>query len=179
MSKTPFRNDLTAERVRELLHYDAFRGLFYWKKNHGMRARAGKLAGGLNTHDRVIIGIDGGRYQASRLAWLWMTGEWPSDEIDHRNTFGWDDRWVNLREATDKDQAGNKAMYKNNTSGFKGVTGRDGKWRAQIGINGRRTPLGTFPTKEEAAAAYESAAKKQFGEFHRVMDRPRFKKSGS
>jgi hypothetical protein len=46
------------------------------------------------------IGIDGCLYRSSRLAVLYMTGEWPKAEIDHVNCNKADDRWENLREAT-------------------------------------------------------------------------------
>jgi len=154
---------LTANRLRELLCYDPETGNF-------SRAKTGKRAGWLDVHGYRRVSIGGVKYYAHRLAWLYMTGEWPSNEIDHTNTDRSDNRWANLRVASSSDNKGNRRCQKNNSSGFKGVywASHASRWRAEIKRGPKRYRLGYFPTRLAAAAAYEAAANKLFGEFART-----------
>ena len=171
-SATNELKDLTAERLRELLRYDEKTGLFYWRK-HRFRGYAGKEAGTLlstarSENSRYIgIVVDGKRYQAHRLAWLYMSGSWPVEQIDHLNMNGRDNRWCNLRAATHAQNKQNTKIQPNNTSGHKGVNWNRGKWRAYISANGRWVHLGRFQTLEEAIAVRNAAAKQYHGEFAR------------
>jgi hypothetical protein len=78
------REPVTAERLRELLHYDPETGLFMWVVSTSNRGRAGAVAGS-NFHGYRCIGIDGHHCLSHRLVWLWTEGEWPKGEIDHIN----------------------------------------------------------------------------------------------
>jgi hypothetical protein len=99
-----------------------------------------------------------------------MTGKWPDDEIDHWDLDTLNNRWGNLREATHGQNQANSRAYKNNRSGVKGVCFHkmEGKWRAQVNVNGKRTYLGSFETINEARAVYNKAAAKIFGKFART-----------
>jgi hypothetical protein len=160
---------LTAERLRKLLDYDPKTGKFSWKARTSARVSIGRLAGNVSVNGYIEIGIDGTSYTAHRLAWLYVTGEWPPKEIDHINGQPTDNRFTNLRAATVSENQMNKKMPINNTSGVKGVTWheRGKKWMASIGVNKRSIYLGLFTHLEDAAAAYERAAEKYFGEFAR------------
>jgi hypothetical protein len=94
---------------------------------------------------------------ANRLAWFYMTGEWPADLVDHKNRARDDDRWENLRPATNAMNSQNQGMYKNNTSGFIGVSFHRGRWRAHIRVNYKLIILGYYDTAEAAGAAYLEA----------------------
>lgn len=91
------------------------------------------------------------------------------DQTDHRDGKSLNNTRGNLRKANDFENARNAGKQRNNTSGFKGVTKRNGKWRAQIGgrVNGKRfvVHLGVFDSPEEAALAYDRAAVERHGEF--------------
>lgn len=87
---------------------------------------------------------------------------------DHINGDKLDNRRVNLRPATRSQNMWNSRKQVNNTSGAKGVTKHQGKWRADIGINGKRRYLGHFDSVKAAAAAYSIAAKELYGEFARA-----------
>lgn len=152
---------ISAEFVRAYLAYDQNTGVFTWAN--------GKKAGWVEPKGYVRICILGKNYQAHRLAWLWMTGNWPCGQIDHINLDKADNRWPNLREATNSQNQANTRAKRVNTSGFKGVYWhrRIGKWHAAISVNGRLKALGYTDTKEEAAALYQKAARKYFGEFAR------------
>ena len=94
---TTKQDKLTAERLRERLHYDAGTGVFTRRVGSG-HARAGDMAGTVHRTGYVRISIDGGKYTAHHLAWLYVHGLWPSDQIEHINRKRSDNRLVNLKE---------------------------------------------------------------------------------
>lgn len=96
-----------------------------------------------------------------------LTG-WPN--VDHHNGDGLDNQRTNLRETTHAQNMANKRLYKNSTTGFKGVTQRkrDGRYQAQIQAGGHHRHLGYHDTAEAAARAYDAAACELFGEFARL-----------
>jgi hypothetical protein len=116
------------------------------------------------------IRINGRSYLAHRLAWLYMTGEWPQNVIDHASGQRSDNRWENLRAASPLLNSHNRKRPSNNTSGFKGVTfyKAGNIWRAFIRVDGLLRFLGSFPTPELAADAYAAAANDHFGSFART-----------
>ena len=157
---------LTAERLRELLHYSPETGLFYWRVSRKGIA-AGTEAGTSHVGGYRLICIDRIGHYAHRLAWLYVHGEHPSKEIDHRNGNPSDNRIANLRQSSRAQGARNVARRRNR-SGFKGVYRCGRKWKAQIDVNGRKVYLGVFSTPEEAAEAYDTAARLHHGEFART-----------
>lgn len=166
---------LTAEQLRTVLDYDPDTGIFRWRyrsdraQNWNSR-RAGKPAGGLDGQfGYITIRIDYQLFQAHRLAWLYMTGEWPSHMVDHRDANPGNNAWENLRAADRSRNMMNQRKPPKNTSGFKGVSRVRGtnKWCAQIGANGKNHYLGIFTTPEAAHIAYCEAAKRLHGEFAR------------
>ena len=96
-----------------------------------------------------------------------MTDEWPQREIDHINLDKADNRWRNLREATDSQQFANVYVRADNVSRFKGVHWHKAtrKWAAQIQANHKSYWLGCFDSPEGAYIAYMAAAWKHFGQF--------------
>jgi HNH endonuclease/AP2 domain len=164
---------LTASRVRELVSYDPDTGIFRWRAPAGRWGRipAGAEAGcATKGRDYLVIFLDGRLYQAARIAWLYMTGVWPNDEVDHIDLQHGNNKWANLREATHAQNLCNRAALKNNLSGLKGVTliKRLGKWRAQIKNGDKNAYLGLFQTPEAAHAAYVVAATEIQGKFARA-----------
>lgn len=171
---------LTAAHLRSLLHYNPDSGVFTWLKRSGTTRGervfntqfAGLEAGSVCKHHGykfIMIGGHRGRnYRAHRLAWLYMTGEWPCDEIGHKECDRSDTRWASIRAATHSQNHANAKIQKNNTSGFKSVHKNGDCWGSRITVRGEHIWLGTFPTRQAAAVAYLTAAKKHFGEFARV-----------
>lgn len=160
-------NPLSIDRLREALNYDPGTGIFTWLINPGGRNLLGKEAGCLPPSGRRWLSIDQVHLIASRAAWAWMTGEWPSAEIDHEDTNPQNNRWNNLRLATRSQQQANQKTRCDNSLGLKGVRlhKQSGLFHARIGREGKS--LGYFKTPEEAHAAYAVAAKARFGEFAR------------
>lgn len=156
--------DLTQERLKELLSYDPLTGVFLWKvSRRGRFAKVGAVAGGPDQRDGyIIICVDQKLYRAHRLAWFYMTGEWPADEIDHIDLDKVNNRFENLREATHKQNSHNRPK--------RGYTfdKRRGVFVAQIRIDGKHKHLGQFKTTSEAIAAYNKAALIYHGQFVRA-----------
>jgi len=166
---------LTQDALKEILKYDPETGLFYWLVTRGRHARPGKLAGTPHKVKRSKsaywrIKINSRYYLAHRLAFLYMTGTWPINQPDHKNTDTLDNRWDNLRDATPSQNQANRAARKDNKTGFKGVyfDTTSGKYRAEIQVNKKQIGLGYFENPEAASAAYAMAAHQYFGEFARV-----------
>lgn len=155
----------TQDRLRELLRYDQHSGMFTWKVDRGGTAKAGSPAGRLDTKGYLQIGVDGRRYKAQLLAWLYVYGvvqPW----LDHKNGIPCDDRINNLREATRSQNMANKKVIRR---GLKGATSQPGgRWQARIRKDGQSIHLGIFQTEAEAHAAYIGAARAIYGEFARA-----------
>lgn len=162
-----FKSALTVQFVRSVLHYNPDTGVFTWLRPTSNRVRAGDIAGrqeqrGTNTYLR--IGIKCECPYAHRLAWFYMTGEWPPDEVDHRDTDGLNNRWANLRLATRAQNNANHRQF--NKWGFKGVFQQSCSGRFMAKHADRY--LGTFDTPEEASAAYLTEAKRRYGDYARA-----------
>jgi HNH endonuclease len=157
---------LTAKRLRQQVHYNPLTGIFTWKESgRGHRQQAGSLDP--SRGNRIRIWIFGRFYEASRLAWLYVYGVLPEQDLDHKNGNAADNTIVNLRLATMSQNCQNKKRYRNNTSGYKGVSKIGNRWRAVIKDGPNNRHLGCFATPEEAYEVYKQAAQKSFGEFAR------------
>ena len=153
--------NLTSKRVRELLNYDKDTGIFTWKvSRRNQFTKPGMLAGFKDTSGYMGIEIDGKRYLSHRLAWFYLYDKWPDDEIDHINRVRDDNKIKNLRIVTHYENTKNKGNYKNNTTGFKGVTIKNNRFTAQITFKGKCRHIGCFETAEQASEAYQNELKK-------------------
>lgn len=157
---------ISVERVRELLSYCDDTGVFVWKKSPCYADKTGDVAGHVNKKGYIEIQIDGSRYNAHKLAWLYVYGVLPA-EVDHANGIKSDNRIANLRVCTFNQNQHNKGLQKNNTSGVKGVNweAQTGKWRAGLAVNKKHKTIGRFSSLDEAAAAIRAAREKYHGEF--------------
>ena len=155
--------ELTAERLRELLDYNPETGHFLWRKPPRHKIINGPA--GSHWGRYVNIGISQQIYGAHQLAWLYVYGEWPANDIDHIDGDGQNNRIANLRLATMSDNQCNRKKQKNNSTGFKGVFPKRKKFSAQIRKGKTRWCLGDFDTAEEAYRAYCETADRLHGEF--------------
>jgi len=164
---------ITAEELRKLLSYDPETGVFTWRVDRfcgrgRVRMASGDVAGATGTGGYRVITVFYNGYAAHRLAWLYMTGEWPSHHLDHINGTRDDNRWCNLRAATRAENNRNVKIKNTNAIGAKGVTNHKGRYRARITVDGKGVHLGYFGCPTAAHLAYCKAAKEYFGEFARV-----------
>lgn len=165
---------LTVGQLKELLHYNPETGVFTWARSVGQRARIGRVAGSKVPSGYIKISVSKRVYSAHRLAWLYMTGSWPENEIDHVDNNPSNNAFSNLREATKSQNAQNRGNRKGTVSRFKGVifdTQRQ-KWVACIWLKDlkKNKRIGSFSSEEEAAKAYRSEAEALHGEFFKVPE---------
>jgi hypothetical protein len=159
---------ITYDEVKTHLTYIPETGKFYWNKTRGRCCLAGEEAGTLHRLGYVRIGLLGKYYSAHRLAWLYVTGSWPVNDLDHINRCRSDNRWCNLREATRQENCFNSPVRKNNSTGFKGVVPtRYGTFIAKTVVRGKTVHLGSFKTPKQAHAAYVEYIEKHHGQFAR------------
>jgi hypothetical protein len=160
----------TQERLKELLDYNPDTGVVTAKMTRLSKHSAylpGQVVGYPSPQGYLKITIDGVLHPLHRIIWKWMTGDDPS-LLDHINRARADNRWSNLRLATPTENRANSGPSRLNTSGVKGVRmiPLDGQWDASATIKGKSVRLGTFRTRDEAAAAYEAVAKAEYGDFY-------------
>ena len=140
--------------LRELMHYDSETGVFTWLKPTGRRVAKGSEAGCISGKGYRVIRIHGVQYNASNLAWLYMTGAWPTGEVDHKNRCRGDNRWGNLRDVSRQKNAENKDCTPG-SSGWLGVQQvPSGKFQAVVSYAGTRHYVGSFDTPQAAHTAF-------------------------
>ena len=144
---------ITQARLKELLSYDPETGLFF-----RIDAKRNKGKPFSNSGGYITIRLDERTYSASRLAWLYMTGAWPVQLVDHRNGVRDDNRWGNLREVTHSGNSQNQRHAQKPSRLLGAHFNRDrNNWTSCIRVLGVSKHLGTFPTQEAAHAAYIDA----------------------
>lgn len=161
---------LTAEKLRKELGYDSETGVFIRLKDRP-RSPAGSPCGTLRKDDGYIdIRVDWVRYKAHRLAWLYVYGEWPPEQLDHINGNRADNRICNLRPCTSAENSQNRVASKKNKTGYPGVfwNPSHGKYQAAISVRGNNKHLGMFDSPAAAHAAYV-AAKAEYHTFAPVL----------
>lgn len=155
---------LTHEQLTEALAYDPETGVFTWASPRS-KVQVGAVAGGATDRGYVKIRVNGRKYRAHRLAWLYVTGAWPEHEIDHKDGDKLNNRWANLREAQHVENMRNQKKHVTNTSGRTGVCWltRAEKWFAYIGHGPTFVNLGMFTDFEAAVRARAAAERKYWG----------------
>lgn len=166
---TAKENTLNQGLLKENLSYDLETGVFTRRISNTNFVKVGSVAGWVRRDGYIEIKVNGRPYLAHRLAWLYMTGSWPADEIDHIDGNPGNNRFHNLRSVDHKENGRNQKMPCNNTSGIVGIhwfKPRQ-KWQARITLDGKRIYLGYFDSLEEATKVRKQAEiKYDFHENH-------------
>jgi hypothetical protein len=145
----------TIEHLRTSFSYDTATGIFTWLLHKKRPDLIGTRAGSKHSAGYWAIAIHNRKQLAHRLAWAYVTGEWPLEHIDHINGNKLDNRFCNLRQVSRFGNLQNmRKATKKNTIGLLGVSAHQGKWRAQIMTTGVITRKSGFDTPEAAHEAY-------------------------
>lgn len=155
-------------RARELLDYDADTGDFRWRVTRSNRVKAGAIAGTVKRDGYVQICIDSRPIAGHRLAWLYVFGEWPIEELDHLNGNRSDNRLANLRDVARGVNAQNRQGAMSNSScGVLGVSWRAcyKHWRVSVVIYGVQREIGTFKSLDDARNASINARREHYKGF--------------
>ncbi len=149
---------LTQALLKYALSYDELTGVFKWRNPNANRMSVGDVAGG-EQHGYIKIKLHSKLYSAHRLAWLYIYGEMPDDEIDHIDGNKSNNAIKNLRDVSHRENMMNMKKARNNKSGLTGVYLRkdNGKLGASIRVDTKIKHLGLFDTLFEAACARKSA----------------------
>ncbi len=136
---------MNVQLVRELFDYDPDTGVLVWRVKRGCRA-AGMVAGCLSPNGRWVVSVQRKLQYRYRVGWIHHYGLVPEVEIDHVNGDPGDDRIINLRLATRKQNCENLGIRSDNTSGARNVVWDKSKgvWKAQVGHNGKTIHGGYF-----------------------------------
>jgi len=152
---------LARDRLCELLEVDTENGVFTWRNTMGGRAKKGQQAGAVGANGYIYICLDQKDYLAHRLMWLYVYGAIPLLQIDHIDRNRANNKPINLRLATQKQNSENIYRLKTNTSGYRGVRCENRliskPWSATITHNYKFKHLGYYATVEEAVAARKAA----------------------
>ena len=128
--------------------------------------KVGNPVGTLSNRGYLIVCLNNKRYLLHRIIYKMVTGEEPTF-VDHRDGNPMNNKWTNLRSATQQQNNSNTTLRSDNTSGLKGVSWNKSsqKWKSTICKDGSTIHLGLYNTKEEAHEAYCNKGKELFGEF--------------
>lgn len=151
-------SDLDQATLIKLMSYDPVTGLFKWKKRR-RGVSTSKALGTDNGYGYLRITVLGVSRYAHRLAWLYVYGEMPANEIDHINGIKSDNRICNLRPATPGQNKQNmRRAQSNSKSGYLGVSWhkKAKKWQAHISVNRKHIYLGLH---DDIDSAYASVLK--------------------
>lgn len=152
-----------SELVRTICRYDPLTGEFVrvmrrswlgnWFDCHSMPKS-------VSAYGYLQMSFEGRPYLVHRLIFLYMTGEFPPEDVDHINGDRLDNRWANLRLVSRQNNLRNQGLRIDNTSGVIGVhfDKNKNKWLAYIGVGeGKREALGYYETKDEAIDVRKAA----------------------
>lgn len=151
---------ITTSYLHETFTYDPRTGVLI------RRSTSRQVGAGSNGQVDVLCR----KYITSHIIWKMMTGEWPEDEVDHKNRVNGDNRWDNLRPATRSENCINRRKQQRKgreaTSQYMGVKFRRGRWQAYYKKrSGESECLGYFDTDQEAARARDAGLYAEFGEY--------------
>lgn len=170
MKRAPIKSLPDAAELHRIFSYESGAGILRWKsvRRYAHRIEVGGIAGTVSSCGYLKVGIGRSYYAAHRIIWKMMTGTDPADQIDHIDGDRLNNRWTNLRAATNGQNRWNIKRQKNNRSGVTGVCPERGGWKAYISAGHGQQDLGRFKNKNDAIMARRAAVEKLHAEFTRA-----------
>ena len=160
-------DELYHTQALEQFSYDRKTGVLTHRKVTTNRVKVGAAVGRISATGYLVTRFQGMTTKVHRLIWLWVTGAWPDGDVDHIDGNRTNNAWSNLRVCS-RAQNLHNMRAKNPKSGFKGVVKRGGSFMARVRAQGKAHYIGSFKSAEEAARAYDDAARRLQGEFART-----------
>lgn len=152
---------ITHEELLERVNYNPDTGIFTWKTCYTKTNKPGNQLGSYDKHGYLTVRFYKKSYKLHRLAWLYVYGKFPDNDIDHINGIRDDNRICNLRDIPRKINLQNqkKAATHNKSTGLIGAyfCKRRNKYYAKIQLNGKGIHLGMYKTAIDAHLAYVKA----------------------
>jgi hypothetical protein len=160
---------ITQSRLKELLHYDPTTGVFRWRHVRRNKSLPWDVAGSVQHQGYIRITVDDERHMAHRLAWVYMTGEAPPDQVDHKDLDKSNNSWGNLRAADNTLNHWNESTRSTNKSGHKGIWWhkQSRKWEAAVRLNGKQHTVGRYERIEDAVEAVKQYREQHHGDYAR------------
>lgn len=153
---------ITQKYLKEKVEYNSLTGNFVWinatKSNINLN---GTKAGSVNGNGYLQVTISGKIYQNHRLAFLYMTGSMPNEQVDHIDHQKTNNVWSNLRLASRKENSQNRPLQVNSKCSCFGIRyiKSTNKYAARIGVNKKEIFLGSYNLYEDAVSARRNAEK--------------------
>ena len=141
-------------RAKDFFSYNPITGEIIWIKDMKRRKHKGVLAGCINGCGYLQVQLKGVMILGHRLAWYLYNGEDPKDQIDHINGVRNDNRIHNLRVVSHRENLQNCISHREGRLVGASFYSRDGNWRADIQIDGKKKHIGYYETEQEAHEAY-------------------------
>lgn len=153
MSKTDCT--LSLEKLKQQLSYCADTGVFTWSVTRN-RISKGDIVGFKTSKGYLSTKVNGKAYRLHRLAWFYVYGVWPKNQIDHVNGIRIDNRICNLRDVEPRHNSQNRsAINQKNKTGFVGVCKiGENRFSSTLMVDGKVYHLGVHKTPKEASNAY-------------------------
>lgn len=153
------KSNLTQKELKSIFYYDPETGIFTRKIKLAQSSKTGEIVGVLTKSRHLKAAIRNKEYYLHRLAWFYMTGSWPKDQIDHINQNPGDNRFCNLRGVNNQENNKNQSLRITNKSGFTGINWdkETSKWTARIMINYKTLFLGCYEGLDDAIEARKEA----------------------
>lgn len=176
MRMTKSESEIAISVLRELILLETDTGDLYWKNRpsilfsdgavrtatHKANAWNSKNAGAqalncLMPTGHLVGKINGQKFHAHRVAFALFTGYWPTQNIDHINGDPSDNRPVNLRDVSQKENTKNRPLRNDSTTGVQGISLQGGKYKVYISVDGKQKTIGRFQCIDDAIAARKRA----------------------
>ena len=152
------------ETVKKLFHYDAESGMLLWRYGNGRNVKPWQQAKAPNGQGYYTVKINGTNYRVHRLIWLYVYGDFPKEDIDHKNRIRNDNRLCNLRAVSRTDNCQNISLPNHNKSGHIGVSWFELRktWTVYVKVNKKNKWLGYYKNLDDAIAARKAGEKQYY-----------------
>lgn len=141
------------DSIKKRIEYCKDTGIFRWISGFH-KSKTGTVAGCLYNNGYLVISIEGKRYLAHRLAWYFVYGEMPKNQIDHINGVRTDNRIENLRDVTSRQNHSNRIRHQSGHLVGANYCNKQKRWIGRIGIGKKIISLGYFENEKTAHQAH-------------------------